>query len=179
MRFARLFPVTLLLKDVIQLTQQQYAALQVSNPTKAALLRPLVTDILPTITALQKIVAGPIVVEATQARETWLVVNKTASELEIEELETEQSQIADRITKINDAIAEHQAVLDVPYSEPAPAATNGLEITALRDRMRVAERAIRSVERDLIVTMRSTKWTLRKLRTNTVVAAATSKTTKS
>lgn len=173
MRFARLFPETLLLRDIIEMSAQEYADLQVTNPAKAALLRPLVTDPLPTVTALQKIASGPIVIEATQARETWIVVNKTASELEAEELEAEQSQIADRLDKLNAAIAEHQAVLDIPYVELPPAATNGLEITALRDRMRVVERQVRSVERDLIVTMRSVKWTLRKLRTGVQAAAAT------
>lgn len=165
MRFARLHPDTLLFRDIIEMTQQQYDALLISNPNKAALLRLLVTDPLPTINAaIEKIVVGPIVIEAAQARETWTVVPKTADELEADELEAEQSQIANRITNINEAIDEHQAILAIPYSEPPPAATNGLEITALRDRMRVAEQLLRVLERDMILTMRSTKWTMRKLR---------------
>jgi hypothetical protein len=83
MRFARLNPGLLTFKDIVEMEQAEYDALLISNPPKAALLRPLVTDPLPTIDpATQKIVAGPIVIEATQARETWVVVAKTAEEIQ-------------------------------------------------------------------------------------------------
>ena len=82
MRFARLHP-NLSLRDIIEMSQQEYDALVISNPNKAVLLRPLVTDPLPTINAaIEKIVAGPIVIEATQARETWTVVAKTQAEID-------------------------------------------------------------------------------------------------
>jgi hypothetical protein len=85
MRFARLHPSTLLFKDIIEMSQQDYDALVISNPNKAALLRPLVVDPLPTINAaIEKIVAGPIVIEALQARETWTVVAKTQAEIDAE-----------------------------------------------------------------------------------------------
>jgi hypothetical protein len=158
-----------LLRDIIDLTQQEYDALLVSNPPKAALLRPLVTDPLPTIDPVtQRIVTGPIVIEATQARETWTIVAKTAEEIadeaEAAAIAADLAQVETRLTNLVDAINQHQAVLDIPYSEPAQEATNGLEITALRLRMKNAEQAIRGVERDLILTMRSVRWLLRETR---------------
>lgn len=174
MRFARLHADTLLFRDIIEMTQQEYDDLLVSNPAKAALLRPLVTDPQPTFDpATHKVEPGPIVIEATQARETWVVVAKTPEELEADELAEELAQVEARLTNLNEAIDEHQAVLAIPYSEPPIAANNTQEIAALRDRMRTAEQAIRGVERDLILTMRSAKWLLREARQrlNTALAA--------
>jgi hypothetical protein len=175
MRLARLFP-DLSFRDVVLMETQAYNDLQVSNPARYALLRVLVTDPLPTITNLQRIVAGPVVIEALQARETWTVIDKTpqeiADEAEAAAIAADLLQVQNRLDNLVEAINQHQAVLDVPYSEPPQAGTNALEITALRLRTRNAEQAIRGVERDLILAMRSARFLLRETK-HRLSAAAT------
>lgn len=167
MRFLRLHSNTLTARDIIELSQEKFDSLAFTNPNKAALLRVLVTDPLPSFNpAIEKVEAGSIIVEATQARETWQVVPKTADDLEQDDLENELAQVTARINNLGTAISDYQAILDVPYSEPTKEPTNGAEIDALRVRMRQAERNFRDVYRDLILVMRSTRWILRRIRSN-------------
>jgi hypothetical protein len=163
MRFARL-QQDLSFRDLIEMEVTAYNDLLISKPDRAALLRPLVIDPSPTITTAEKVVEGPIVVELTQARQTWTVVDKTAEDLEAEDLLAELAQVTARIDNLNAAIDEHAAILAVPYSEPVAAATNGAEITALRTRMKDTEQALRKVERDLVLNMRVSRWLMREAR---------------
>lgn len=163
MRFARL-QQDLSFRDLVEMEVTAYNDLLISKPDRAALLRPLVIDPSPTVTSIQKAVEGPIVVELTQARQTWTVVDKTAEDLEAEDLLSELTQVTARIDGLNAAIDEHVAVLAIPYSEPAIAATNGAEINALRVRMKDTEQALRRVERDLVLNMRASRWLMREAR---------------
>ena len=80
--YARLDPLTMLVRDIVRLTPEQYAALD-GNP-KQALVRPLVTDAQPVPTSAQLLRAGPYVVEPNQVRKTWVLVDKSAEEIAAE-----------------------------------------------------------------------------------------------
>ena len=102
--YARLDPITLLVRDTVDLTAQQYAALN-GNP-KQAFIRPLVIDAQPTPTSAQIVVRGPYVVEAARVRQTWLLQDKTAGQIAAE------AAAADRATELQQlrlAIAALQA----------------------------------------------------------------------
>lgn len=86
------------------------------------------------------------------------------AQIEADALAVERAGLAAQIDKLTLAIDQYQALLDVPYSEPAQAGTTALEITALRARMRSSERGARDIWRDLISTMKSAKYLLRQSR---------------
>lgn len=180
MRFAKLSPDLLSVIEVVDIEESVYLNWVATGNPKAQFMRYLVTDAQPTFDpATQVLEVGPYVIEATQVRETWVVRAKTAAELEADALAQELQQVQNRLDNLVAAIDEHQAVLNVPYNEPAPAGSNALEIAALRDRMRVAEQTVRSVERDLILTMRSTRWLLREAKQRLTSAAAAMRANKS
>ena len=77
--YARLDPLTMLVRDIVRLTPEQYAALD-GNP-KQTFVRPLVTDAQPVPTNAQVLRAGPYVVESNQVRKTWVLVDKSADEI--------------------------------------------------------------------------------------------------
>lgn len=70
---------------VVDIDAAIYQHLVASGNPKAAALRQLVSDPVPTPGANQRVIAGPIVVEPTRARETWVVVDKTAEEIAAEQ----------------------------------------------------------------------------------------------
>lgn len=70
---------------ILNLEPGVYEHLVATQNPKAAALRPLVTDPKPTPGANQRVVPGPIVVEPTRARETWVIVAKTAEEIAAEQ----------------------------------------------------------------------------------------------
>lgn len=80
--YARLDPLTMLVRDIVNLSPEQYAALA-GNP-KQAFIRPLVIDAQPTPTAAQRVARGPYVVEPNQVRQTWEITEKTAEEIAAE-----------------------------------------------------------------------------------------------
>jgi hypothetical protein len=163
MKFARLNP-DLTFLDIILMEQSAYNDLLISNPAEAALLRPLVVDPLPTPSSLEKVVEGPVVIEATQARQTWILVPKTPEDLEADLIAAELDQLNNRIDNLVVAINDYQARLDIPYVEPARDGNNATEIDNLRVRVRAIERNERDLYRDLILTMRSARWLLRRAR---------------
>lgn len=78
---------------LVELTVEQYAALQVNG--KAQWLRAWVVDQQPTPTATQVVERGPVVVSATEARQTWSLRDKLASELESESIIAERNSSID------------------------------------------------------------------------------------
>lgn len=86
------------------------------------------------------------------------------AQIEADALNAERLGLAAQIEKLTLAIDQYQALLDVPYAEPAQAGTTALEITALRARMRNSERGARDIWRDLISTMKAAKYLLRQSR---------------
>jgi predicted nucleic acid-binding Zn-ribbon protein len=97
--FARLDSLSGLVRDLIELTAEQYAALD-GNP-KQALLRPLVIDAQPTPSATQAIVNAGYVVEPTQVRQTWALRDKTADELEVEAIDAAKDGYQAHIDALN------------------------------------------------------------------------------
>lgn len=92
MKYARIDPLTQAV-TIIEIEQATYEALvEAANP-KAAYLRPLVIDPRPTPTASQVVNPGPIVIEPTQARQTWVLVSKSAEQLADETQQTELAQL--------------------------------------------------------------------------------------
>jgi hypothetical protein len=81
MRFVLLDLLTGLVASVINLDAGVYERLVSTGNPKAQALRPLVTDARPTPGPTERVVNGPILVEPTQARETWVIVQKTSEEL--------------------------------------------------------------------------------------------------
>lgn len=69
--------------QLIELTAQQYASLQVNG--KSSFLRLWIVDPQPTPSPSQVVMRGPITVGATEARQTWTLRDKTSAELEREQ----------------------------------------------------------------------------------------------
>lgn len=102
--YARLDPLTMLVRDTVELTPEQYAALN-GNP-KQAFIRPMVIDAQPTPTAAQRVGRGPYVVEPNQVRQTWVLSEKTAEEIAAE---VEQSERLADLAQIRTVLAAMKA----------------------------------------------------------------------
>jgi hypothetical protein len=89
--YARLDPATLQFSFLVELTPEQYAALEVNG--KALYLRAWSVDAQPTPGATQYVDRGPIVIDATTARQTWVLQEKTAAQLELEQTEADKPQV--------------------------------------------------------------------------------------
>lgn len=92
MQYVRLDPLDpTRARDVIELSAEQYAALA-GNP-KQALLRVLVIEPRPVPAPTQAVDLGPLVIEPVQARQTWVLRDKTASEADHDAEEAERTQL--------------------------------------------------------------------------------------
>jgi hypothetical protein len=89
--FARIDPATNAVRDTVELTPEQYAAFE-GNP-KRDYWRPLVIDAKPTPSASQRVESAGYVIEPTQVRMTWRLVDKTAAELEADANAAELGQL--------------------------------------------------------------------------------------
>lgn len=103
-RFARLNAAANAVAEIIDIDPEIYAALLATGNPKAQFLRPLVTDAAPTPTATQHLVRGPVVIEPTQARETWLLVDKTADELAAETAATDRAATLQQLKALQAAL---------------------------------------------------------------------------
>lgn len=83
------------LDQVLGIVDRDLAAML---PAKAARYRPFVIDALPALTAQQTADPGPLIIEALQVRQPWIIRNKTAAELLADE------GVADRAALQADAI---------------------------------------------------------------------------
>lgn len=96
--YARIDPASGLVRDTIELTPEQFAALS-GNP-KQSFLRPLVIDAMPTPASNQLVTSMGYVVEATQVRQTWGLRTKTQSELDSEAQGAERGLLRAMITAL-------------------------------------------------------------------------------
>lgn len=77
--------------QLVDVSLDQYAALQANG--KAAWLRTWVVEAQPVASATQVVEAGPVVIGEAEARQTWIVREKTAREIEASDLLVERSKI--------------------------------------------------------------------------------------
>lgn len=138
MKVARLTEDLLSVDAVFEATQEQYDALK-AHPTKAEIHWPYIVDAKPVATALQLVVDGPLVVEPTQVRKTWLLQAKDAGQIEFEELQAEKAQLAQLILDV-------KTQLDITNATFNAATTNG-RFDILRDDRRLTLRALRFILR--------------------------------
>jgi hypothetical protein len=89
--YARLDPATLQFERLVELTPEQYAALEVNG--KALYLRAWSIDAPPVPGPTQVVVAGPVVIDSTTARQTWVLQEKSAALIEYEQTETDKPQV--------------------------------------------------------------------------------------
>lgn len=85
--YARIEPATGLVRDTIELTPQQFSALN-GNP-KQAFIKPLIIDAQPATNGSNVVVSAGYVIESTQVRQTWALRPKTQAELDAESQATE------------------------------------------------------------------------------------------
>jgi hypothetical protein len=105
--YARLDPATLQFATLVELTPEQYAALEVNG--KAIYLRAWSVDPKPTPSATQIVFSGPIVIDATTARQTWTLQDKSAEQIDREQAEADRPQIRAMLAAMQ-AYAENQDV---------------------------------------------------------------------
>lgn len=85
MRFVVIDLLTGFVTAVVDIDVVVYQHLVASRNPKVAALRELFTDPRPTPGQNQRVIVGPIVVELTRARETWVVIDKTQDEIAAEQ----------------------------------------------------------------------------------------------
>lgn len=83
------------------LTPEQYASLAQS---KRDTLRVYSIDPQPTPPSTQYVVAGPVVVDATTARKTWLLVDKSPEQLEAEAFAASQAASLEQARQVYTAL---------------------------------------------------------------------------
>lgn len=110
-QYARLTPDTLTVERILDLTQEQYAALD-GNP-KQAYLRPLVVDPQPEPSATQVVVNAGYVVEPAQVRQTWALRDKTQPELDAEAREADRATLVQLVAALTTSIQAHTNTPDV------------------------------------------------------------------
>ena len=87
----------------IELTAPEFAALQANG--KASSLRLWVIDAQPVPSATQVVIDAGYVIEATQARKTWTLRNKTQAELDAEQQAADLVVLKALVTALNADIA--------------------------------------------------------------------------
>lgn len=128
---------------LIDLTPEQYAALQVNG--KSAWLRLWIVDSKPVPTSTQVVIDNGIVITATEARQTWVVREKTAAELEAGSINAERA----KIDEILSDLATQRAVTRTTWD--AHTATN-LRAEQWRDRqvlLRLANLIARRINQEV------------------------------
>lgn len=95
----------------IELTPDQYAALQANG--NAAWLRLWVVDTQPVPTATQIVISAGIVITSTEARQTWGLREKTQAELDAEANAADRPLLFQMITSISADIDAYNANPDV------------------------------------------------------------------
>lgn len=133
-------------EGLFDLSDEQYAALQING--KAAWLRTWVVDAKPSVTASQLIVAGPIVIDAVEAHQTWTVREKTQAELDAEQ------NAADRPALLA-MIAALSSDIDAYNANPDATGTAVERLTKLEARVKDMERQQRRTNRVLRYYLRS------------------------
>lgn len=91
------------------LTPEQYAALQANG--KAANLRLWIVDPMPTPSASQVVMIGPVVIGPVEAHQTSVLRNKTQAELDADSNAAEQAQIKTMIANLTASIQADRSAL--------------------------------------------------------------------
>lgn len=136
--YARVFESTV--EALVDLTAEQYDALQANG--KSAYLRLWLVDPKPTPTALQTVVTGPVVVGQTDARQTWLIMDKNQAELDAEQNAADQPTLLAMIAALTTDIDTYNANPDV-------SGTSVERLTKLETRVKDLERQQRRDNRIL------------------------------
>jgi hypothetical protein len=86
-------------------TQQPEVRDFTTEPSFAKGWRPLTVDVKPTPSATQYVVAAPIVFGPLTATQGWVLVEKTAAELEADSLKDEKAQLDGWLTDVQTQLA--------------------------------------------------------------------------
>jgi hypothetical protein len=137
-QYARLNTETLTVERILDITPEQYAALD-DNP-KQAYLRPFVFDQKPTPSATQVVVNAGYVVEPVQVRQTWALRDKTPAELDAEAREADRQTLVQLIAALTTSIQDHTNTPDV-------SGTAAVRLDKLEARTLATEQRITRLER--------------------------------
>lgn len=99
------------IENRFDLTPEQYAALQANG--KAAWLRVWLVDPQPVPTATQVVINAGIVITTTEARQTWVVREKTQAELDAETNAADKPILLQMLSAISADIDAYNANPDV------------------------------------------------------------------
>jgi hypothetical protein len=128
------------------LSAEQYNALVANG--KAAHLRLWIVDPEPVDIAPQVFHQGPIVITATEARQTWVIRDKTPAELDRDSNATDLPQLKQLVTELTSDIQAYNA-------NPDTNGTAAERLTKLESRQKESERQTRRNNRILRYYLRS------------------------
>lgn len=131
---------------LVELTPEQFAALQVNG--KSTWLRSWVVDQQPVPTATQVVVESAILVTPTEARQTWVLREKTQLEIDLETNASDRPALLQMLSVITADIDSYNANPDVT-------GTAVERITKLEVRVKELERQQRRDNRILRYYLRS------------------------
>lgn len=132
---------------IVELTAEEYAALVVNG--KAAYLRIWVVDPQPQFTDTQALFAGPIVITETEARQTWVVSNKTPEEIERDQANAEVATLRQLIVSLTTDIDAYNATPDVSGTVAQQAAKLDARLKDVERQQRRTNRILRNILRRL------------------------------
>ena len=119
-----------------------------ANGKAAALLRLWMVDPEPAVTATQVFQPGPIVITDTEARQTWVVREKTQAEVDREANATDLPQLKQLVVELTADIQAYNA-------NPDTSGTAAERLTKLEARQKESERQTRRNNRILRYYLRS------------------------
>lgn len=123
-----------------ELTSEQFAGLA---PNKQAGLRLWSVDPRPAPGADQVVIDGPIVVDATTARQTWALRAKTQAEQDAEAQEAERQVVVAGIATLTARIQAYNPVLDQSGTVAQQAANMWIHIKEMQLQLRDLNRGMR------------------------------------
>lgn len=144
--YARISADGLAVEVIVDLTPQQYAALQANG--KAARLRLWIVDPQPSITSGQVIEHGPISIGAVEAHQTWVVRAKTQKELDAESNVLELPQLVAWIDQWTTDIQAYTANPDMSGTIAVQAANLWIHVKDLQRQVKRNNQALRFLARE-------------------------------
>ena len=133
---------------LLELTAEQYVALEANG--KASWLRLWAVDAQPTPGATQVVEHGPIVINETEARQTWALREKTQAELDAEANSADRPTIKAAITALSADIAAYNANPDVTGTAVERLAKLEARVKELERQVRRANVILRHYTRGLL-----------------------------
>lgn len=131
--FARINPLGPTIDSVVDIDPAAVASLV---DAKRQWVRPIVADAVPTVPTSQVVERGPLVIEPTQVRQTWVVRDKTQAEVDADSATTERATLVAMVAAIQSDIDAGIAAVPTTVAQCAAA------IQDLRQRMRRTERVL-------------------------------------